>query len=860
MLPVDRTTSSTEIPASAKLESNNDSETITKPLEEKLVVSHSPLQNAADHDCCNVSASVIPQRSYQQGMNNKVSPGSADDKNQSNSSSAAISTDDKSKSELEPASSANDAIDTQNLDNKTMSLQYQHSSESLRDLLNVVHVYNDVAAEEEQRRQEQLRIEEEERRIEQQRQLDKAAAKLERLKLNEDGSDGKQNGQAESVDDDSDLLSGHDSSFFTDSSDTERNKRHYRLKRNPTQRMGVKKVVGGDSVWGNDVIVGDVHYQSPDAELVLSAKGAPSFEKRTVVTTRTGSKRIVQVEIPRVDFGPTIAHDPSTTRGPLTADALTSTKEKGKPEGQKKAPRRDLKDERPYHHHRHRNTMLWAPGLGAAPGVTRSRNSDEQPVAMDPAQWVKQRHMQRASVSLGRGLLPQQDNASHRRASSCQVPASTPGSDISMPHVRQLLDQSQSSRRSSSQEQYRPSFSQPHSRQPSIATSDDTRGDTSASFHQSNSSASDIAESPKRLSRGKLLGVAIHGNETPVVRPTVHSRSMTAPTIDPVHKPANASPQGASLYQQRGYSTTNVRATDAVNTRELRQQILPPPNRYNYAEEMPPVLSHSRPISQTGYHGRSRGASVTQENLLPMPRENARTLAATRRPVTSYGHLTASEQEYVARKTGSSFFNLSKENAKRNLRDWGGVDLDSQNYVSAIEAREKEKELFKKSHGMIHAPNVASAIAERQARLNTQRPQTSMGYMQNTAQSIHPAAGYHYQEQRPSSFIDNGPQWMPYGHPAQSVYRVGQEFAHSGFFSQQPQQRYPNADPAAVYGIQHPYAESVASLPSVYSGTMNNPATRSQPILSNVQKQQRPQTQPQQPPQPRPNPYYHPRA
>lgn len=62
---------------------------------------------------------------------------------------------------------------------------------------------------------------------------------------------------------------------------------------------------------------------------------ASGLEKCIVVTIRTGSKRIVQVGMPRVDLGPTIAHDPLTTRGPLAADVLTSTKEKGNSEGQK---------------------------------------------------------------------------------------------------------------------------------------------------------------------------------------------------------------------------------------------------------------------------------------------------------------------------------------------------------------------------------------------------------------------------------------------------------------------------------------------------------------------------------------------
>ncbi|KAI5301455.1 hypothetical protein KEM56_001702 [Ascosphaera pollenicola] len=839
MLPFDSNTPSSvgDFLASFKLDPiNNSRSTKQPPPEETLVVPLSPLQKAGEYKCYNVSGSVTTQRNNQHDINDEARSNSAKDKNHLDSLSSDHLSHDIWKGGHNPSYDANDDTSIFPSQNKMTSLHSQDSSDSLRDLLNVVTAYNDVAAKEEEHRQEQLRIEEEERRLEE------ASSNLRKLTVNEEGRDGSSSEipkeQQQAIDDSPELLSSHEPFSSTDSSDDEKEKKkRHRVQRNPYQRMGVQRVVGGDSQWGNDVVVGDVHYQSPDAQVVLSASGVPGSAKRTVVTTKDGGKRIVQVEIPRIDFGPTIAHDPLTTRGPLTADALTSTKERSRSEhgqGQKApSPKGDTKAG--HIHHQHRHSMLWAPGLGSVPGVNRSGDSEEHLVAMDPAQWVQQRHKQRASISLGRGSVPQPEDTAHRPASSHQVPISISGPDVSMPHVRQLLDQKETYRQPLPQELPRTPPSRPHSRQPSIATSDETRGDASTSFGRSNSSASDIAESPKRLSRGKLLGTAIYGNAHPVVRPIAHTRSATAPTVSQVPNPTNLLPQGTSLYHQRGYSTSILRATGAIDPREPREP----------HQQIPSPLSRC-----------SRGASIFQDSFQPTPRENARALAATRRAVTAYGNLTASEQEYIARKTGSSFFNLSKDNAKRDLREWGGVDLGSQNFVSAIDAREKEKELFKKSHGMSYTGNVASAIAERQARLQPQRPQTSMGYLQNTAYPAYHTQGSYFPEQRPSNVV--------YGSPAQSVYTVGQEPA--GYHSQS---RPRPGQFAAAYHTHHPYAESVASLPSAYSEAFNHPASRSQPAISNGQNHHRLQLQPQQQhqqqqqqrlPQPRPNPYYHPRA
>lgn len=82
-------------------------------------------------------------------------------------------------------------------------------------------------------------------------------------------------------------------------------------------------------------------------------------------------------------------------------------------------------------------------------------------------------------------------------------------------------------------------------------------------------------------------------------------------------------------------------------------------------------------------------------------------------------HLSAREQEHVARMTGSSFFNLSANNTKPVTH------VDPAGLVSAIDAREREKKSMKE--GMSNQM-VEYAIAQRQQQVQQQQQQQAQMY------------------------------------------------------------------------------------------------------------------------------------
>ncbi|EEP81804.1 predicted protein [Uncinocarpus reesii 1704] len=100
----------------------------------------------------------------------------------------------------------------------------------------------------------------------------------------------------------------------------------------------------------------------------------------------------------------------------------------------------------------------------------------------------------------------------------------------------------------------------------------------------------------------------------------------------------------------------------------------------------------------------SRG-STTMLNQLP-PRPNSRGSGIMLNQPDISPHLSAREQEHVARMTGSSFFNMDKESSKRSSVIGLGSGL-----VSAIDAREREKQAIKEG---VSGQMVQQAIAQRQ--------------------------------------------------------------------------------------------------------------------------------------------------
>ncbi|KLJ08832.1 hypothetical protein EMPG_15726 [Blastomyces silverae] len=130
--------------------------------------------------------------------------------------------------------------------------------------------------------------------------------------------------------------------------------------------------------------------------------------------------------------------------------------------------------------------------------------------------------------------------------------------------------------------------------------------------------------------------------------------------------------------------------------------------------------------------------------------------------------LSAREQEYVARMTGSSFFNLSSEN--QSEAPVHGVSL-----VSAIDAREREKRAIKEG---LSGQMVQQAIAQRQYR-QTQSPpplQSQPAPAQYQASSYFPPQ--HYQHNRSDDTLGGYGSVYPHQQPSPSQWSVDQQQQH----------------------------------------------------------------------------------
>ncbi|PGH19199.1 hypothetical protein AJ80_04170 [Polytolypa hystricis UAMH7299] len=244
-----------------------------------------------------------------------------------------------------------------------------------------------------------------------------------------------------------------------------------------------------------------------------------------------------------------------------------------------------------------------------------------------------------------------------------------------------------------------------HNRNPSEITL--RQHDKKASLGKISPGAAGDRASPQQDDRRKSMiwhpGMAVSGQPSSGLTPEqfVHQRASASRVTSPVY-PHRRSPSG---------TTPPPRPASGDWTTYVRQQ--------SAGRDTPP-----RP--------HSRGASVmlSQSDLSP--------------------HLSAREQEHVARVTGSSFFNLTSESSKQppQLADTG--------LVHAIDARERERRAMKEG---VSGHMVQQAIAQRHAQAQHQY-----------APSVH----------------------YPYTYPNQQPYSSHQ---HNGSYGYIPQQPQPHSQP-----------------------------------------------------------------
>lgn len=176
-------------------------------------------------------------------------------------------------------------------------------------------------------------------------------------------------------------------------------------------------------------------------------------------------------------------------------------------------------------------------------------------------------------------------------------------------------------------------------------------------------------------------------------------------------------------------------------------------------------------------------------------------------------HLSAREQEHVARMTGSSFFNMSNDN-RRPQPNTSGL-------VSAIDAREREKRALKE--GMSNHM-VQHAIAQRQQHMMQQQPpyqqqqsfQQQQPYPQQPYMGQPPQAGSMYGPRAPQESLYNLPTASRTMDTLLPMPRPDEPRRRSWYGQLQPTGQAPNTPPS--YQQSQTYA-------SQQPGYYNNPHT-----------------------------------
>ena len=322
-------------------------------------------------------------------------------------------------------------------------------------------------------------------------------------------------------------------------------------------------------------------------------------------------------------------------------------------------------------------------------------------------------------------------------------------------------------------------------------------------------------------------------------------RSGSIPTSRLANGPYERSPS-RNLHTPEGHNRTPSTGSDADNTRTIawqpaavggspgsRQSITPEQfvQQRATASRVTPIYAHGRkqqgapspsgsrhPSGEipTQQHGRQ---SSFAKDLPPRPNSRATSTMMNAPSGDVSAHLSAREQEHVARVTGSPLINMAGNSPRQGQGPPGG------GLVGAIEAREKEKRDMREG---VSSHMVQHAIAQRQQHNQAQQQQ---------------------QQQRQQSFPQPSPQMqMPGTFPQTPQYSMPGAFPQTPQFPPTPghgQQQYGWGQQQPQYGQQFPQQRPqqwVSQAQQMYWGTPQHGAPYQQ---RNQQYQQMNQQQAQ---------------
>ncbi|KAH8700601.1 PH domain protein [Talaromyces proteolyticus] len=210
-------------------------------------------------------------------------------------------------------------------------------------------------------------------------------------------------------------------------------------------------------------------------------------------------------------------------------------------------------------------------------------------------------------------------------------------------------------------------------------------------------------------------------NRTITPEQFVHQRSGSSPRISPAYLAAVRPHSGDWAMTSHQHSPS----------REL------PPRPHSRGSTM--MLNQSNMPYRP--HSRSPTMMLNQGELPPRPNSRGSNMLLSQNDISN--HLSAREQEHVARMTGQAFFNLSNTNVKQNVGS-GGL-------IGAIDAREREKKSMKEG---VSNQMVQQAIAQRQ---HQQMHEVQQQHAKVRSIYNMPGASYTWDALNHMNFVNNPP-------------------------------------------------------------------------------------------------------
>ncbi|KAL3454810.1 hypothetical protein BJX65DRAFT_9544 [Aspergillus insuetus] len=224
---------------------------------------------------------------------------------------------------------------------------------------------------------------------------------------------------------------------------------------------------------------------------------------------------------------------------------------------------------------------------------------------------------------------------------------------------------------------------------------------------------------------------------------------------------------------------------------QQRSAASPPLHVHHRSPSTSTATPPPRPVSGDWMaHARSQSQMSLNRDNHPRPKSRGASSMINHTDIAS--HLSAREQEHVARMTGSSFFNLSSE-TKRTPPPVNPMGL-----VGAIDAREQEKRLMKE--GMSNQM-VQHAIAQRQHHWQHQ-PQPQLQQHQQFAPTTPPQS---YGVQTGANSIYNMPTASRTWDALNQPYRPEEPRRQSWYNQLQPPQTAPSMHPTTQPSPQPGY-------------------------------------------------------